>query len=463
MVSLEHLLDWQSLGFEIAAKIDNARTAWEQIQREKPDVIITDIRMPGLSGLDLLSRIHETALPIEVVLVSAFADFTYAQEAIRKGAFEYLLKPVRRDKLTACIQLLSQKLAKRSAQRDRENAAVRRDILARCASPREAFEAISGQSVQAEVAVVHCSTKLDSLLCAAPLDPAWLRIALSSSEAIYLCAGAHEQTAERLRQFCREQGLSGGFGLVHDPQARTPLDSLLYLARNALLTARFIGAAGLVTAPDNAGSAPEMELFKAMQYNQRAIVLSSLDSLRRETEAGHVLLDKLFALMQHLDSFWRMTLDGSPLFPAEWNQSTDLMRDYPSCGALFDYLTAALSDDPEEALLTPVLREIEERFACNRTLADLGQGLGVSQAHLSQLIRRRTGKTYSELVQEKRMEKAKELLAYSEKAVMDIAIEVGYSDQFYFSKLFKRLWGMSPGTWRKQVRSGNEITKSEIK
>ena len=100
MISLERLLDWQQLGFEIAGKFDNARAAWEQIQLQPPEVIVTDIRMPGLSGLELLSRIHEAALPVEVVLISAFADFAYAQEAIGKGAFEYLLKPVRRDRLT---------------------------------------------------------------------------------------------------------------------------------------------------------------------------------------------------------------------------------------------------------------------------------------------------------------------------------------------------------------------------
>ena len=142
---------------------------------------------------------------------------------------------------------------------------------------------------------------------------------------------------------------------------------------------------------------------------------------------------------------------------------TDMTRDYPDSAALFGHLTSVFFDDPEEALLTPVLEEIEAHYACNRTLADLGQELGVSQAYLSQLIRRRTGKTYSELVQEKRMARAKELLAYTEIAVMDIAIEVGYSDQFYFSKLFKRLWGMSPNAWRKQACSGNKITKSEMK
>ena len=88
MVSLEHLIDWQSLGFEIAGKIDNARTAWEQIQREKPDVIITDIRMPGLSGLELLSLVRESALPIEVVLVSAFAGYDHTMAAYRHAVEE---------------------------------------------------------------------------------------------------------------------------------------------------------------------------------------------------------------------------------------------------------------------------------------------------------------------------------------------------------------------------------------
>ena len=76
MMGLERLIDWETLGFRIEAKCENARSAWERIQKEKPDVVLSDIRMPGLSGLELLRLMREAELPVEVVLVSAFADFS---------------------------------------------------------------------------------------------------------------------------------------------------------------------------------------------------------------------------------------------------------------------------------------------------------------------------------------------------------------------------------------------------
>ncbi|MGN0747426.1 MAG: response regulator [Aristaeellaceae bacterium] len=457
MVTLELLIDWQSLGFEIAGKVDNARAAWEQVLQQKPDVIVTDIRMPGLSGLELLSRIHESALPVEVVLVSAFADFAYAQEAISKGAFDYLLKPVRSDKLTDCIHQLREKLDRRRAQQGQEEVQRRREILTRSATAPEAFRALGGRA-EGGIALLHGGAPLEALLAEDAALSAWPRVALDDGEITALLPW-QEDLPERLSALCRARGGTGVYGLARG-DAR--LDTLIYLARNAWLSARFAGAPGFVATLDSPGYAREVDLFLALQYNRRSMVLSHLEALRHEVEAGRLMLDKLFALLLNMDSFWRHGHGGASLFPTEWKRPADLTRDYPDCDALFAHLSAVFADDPEEALLLPVMEEIEERYACNRTVADLAQELGVSQAHLSQLIRRRTGKTYSELVQEKRMNRAKELLAYSERAVMDIALEVGYSDQFYFSKLFKRLWGMSPNAWRKQARSGNKITKSEM-
>ena len=68
------------------------------------------------------------------------------------------------------------------------------------------------------------------------------------------------------------------------------------------------------------------------------------------------------------------------------------------------------------------------------------------------MIIRRTGKSYSELIQAKRMEKACEMLAYTDKTIVRIAELTGYADQFYFSKVFKRVFGMSPNAYRKKMK-----------
>ena len=453
LVALELLIDWQSLGFQIAGKFDRARVAWEQILRETPDVIVTDIRMPGLSGLELLGRVREAGLPTKVVLVSAYADFSYAQEAIGKGASEYLLKPVRAEDLTACVGRLREELEKSTARRDLEDRQRRRALLTGAASLKEAYAALADETSE-RPALLYGGEALGRLLDAEADCVRWPRVALEDGELAVL-APQCEGLEDRLSGLCREAGEAGVFGMA---EGAAPAAQLLNRARSAWLTARFVGSSGFTAPLDDTAGMAETELSMALLHDQKSRIRAGLDALRGEVESGHLMLDRLFAQLSSLDSFWR-SAHGERILPAEWKDADDLLRACPDCGAFFDRLRRTLAADPDEELLRPVLEEVELRYARNRTLADLGQELHVSQAYLSQLIHRRTGKTYSELVQERRMGRAKELLAYSDKAVMDIAIEVGYSDQFYFSKLFRRVEGMSPNAWRKMARSGEQITK----
>lgn len=103
LISLEKLIPWKEYGFCICGKSNSAKKAWDDICKNPPDVVITDIRMPGMTGLELLKRLHDSKMKTQVVLVSGFAEFQYAQEAIKHGAFEYLLKQVKREQLKECM------------------------------------------------------------------------------------------------------------------------------------------------------------------------------------------------------------------------------------------------------------------------------------------------------------------------------------------------------------------------
>jgi two-component system response regulator YesN len=93
IMSLQASLDWEEYGFELAGYALNGEEAFEQIRLIQPDVVFTDIRMPGTSGLELIKRLKEASSRALFIVVSGYAEFAFAQKAIKYGAFGYCLKP----------------------------------------------------------------------------------------------------------------------------------------------------------------------------------------------------------------------------------------------------------------------------------------------------------------------------------------------------------------------------------
>ena len=91
---IESIFNWQKYGFEVAGMAGHAEEALEMILQTKPDVLFTDIRMGSVSGLQLLSMLEKANFRSRVVIITGYADFTYAQEAIRQQVFDYCLKPI---------------------------------------------------------------------------------------------------------------------------------------------------------------------------------------------------------------------------------------------------------------------------------------------------------------------------------------------------------------------------------
>ncbi|MDQ0877813.1 YesN/AraC family two-component response regulator [Paenibacillus sp. V4I3] len=108
---LKALIDWENLGYTVIGEAHDGVQAMAAIEEKEPDVVISDIRMPGFNGIQLLERIRLQGLQTKVILISGYAEFEYAQKALRLGAFDYLLKPVDRNKLTETLLRLKTKLA----------------------------------------------------------------------------------------------------------------------------------------------------------------------------------------------------------------------------------------------------------------------------------------------------------------------------------------------------------------
>lgn len=101
---IRRLIDWKTLGIEITGEYEDGRRALEAIVREKPDIALLDISMPGMSGVEILKECRAMGNGVSVIFISGFQDFEYAKAALRYGAVEYLLKPVIREELLKAIE-----------------------------------------------------------------------------------------------------------------------------------------------------------------------------------------------------------------------------------------------------------------------------------------------------------------------------------------------------------------------
>lgn len=97
---LSMMIDWQGEGFEIVGKVSNAKEALEVLEKEKPHLVIADIKMPGMTGLELLEKVRKEKLSdAYFVILSGYSDFDYVHTALLNECLDYMLKPVNRDEL----------------------------------------------------------------------------------------------------------------------------------------------------------------------------------------------------------------------------------------------------------------------------------------------------------------------------------------------------------------------------
>ena len=117
---IEHLVDWESLGMEVVSVAHNGIEAMEAVGKYHPDIVITDIRMPGCNGLDLIKETKELLPQVEFIIISGYRHFEYAQTAIRFGVKDYLLKPIKKDELNATLKRMRDAYLERNERLSQE-------------------------------------------------------------------------------------------------------------------------------------------------------------------------------------------------------------------------------------------------------------------------------------------------------------------------------------------------------
>lgn len=507
---IQILADWKELGMEVVATAPNGMEALRLLALHQPDILITDIRMPGCDGLELISRARELHPNLEMIIISGYAHFEYAKTSIQYGVSDYLLKPINKAELNnalvkcgrACLDRQSfqreHASLKKSSREDwnllRDNLVT--DLLAHNLSKPSPKQLEDSYHFSASAGIVQVFVlQVDGLeLGEDTMGVVRERIGEVFQEAvgalcqdfllacrdfsvygIMSCDPANRSALRKTLRSCRNQldAQKDLFGQVQftlalggQGEARD-LPASFHSARSIILE-RIIEGTGrmLEGRPEDSALTKEPLLRQYGQTISRAVELLSRE-LARETV--QVLKESAMAV-ENIRGRELMDLvcSAADLFTARFaaqdreNLLRELYRNARQAGsveALFETL-ARLQDElliqridlrsnDEGRPIRTAKQYIQRHFAEPITLEEVAEATGFSASYFSTMFKKETGEGFNKYLTHIRMEAAKLQLRDTDALVADICRSVGYNDLKHFSHTFHKTTGLTPGEYRK--------------
>lgn len=445
-------IDWRGMGFEVIGQYTRPKEALQAILRDKPDLVVTDLYMPGLDGVGLMTAARGGGYEGLLVIASGYRDFDMAKEALHHGAIGYLLKPLDEEEAAHTLRLALDRLA---AQRPEDDYARR--LVALLTREQAAPQHDLGDGLWQILSVGQ------------PLSP---------SEMQYL-----------------QHLMTGGTLAV-------PL--LLYGTQYIALHAE--SAPALALAVGSVASAPPLEgrlLFQTDLPCPSSDLPAQYDALRGELDALVIkgqaalaaLLEAISLLEEDVASRTVATLATLAQSHSIALERTLLERAWRGCYALFDpdpqeartFLQqagpeASISDTPiatglthlctvtinilrqrENSLLTQMKRYAQAHYADSISLATMAHALGHNSAYLGRVFKQEAGQSFRQWLNTLRLREAAGRIRTEKKPIYQIAEAVGYTKYSYFLEKFKALYGIMPEQYRHLPLDGADIeARNEI-
>ena len=502
------LIDWKEHGFQFVGEAPDGELAWPQIQKLKPDIVITDIKMPFMDGLSL-SRLIKKELPdTTVIILSGHDDFSYAKEAISIGVSEYLLKPLSKDQLVKALEEVREHRDKEGEQQ-RYLSQFKQEMQEYLTNSRRGFLDLLVSGKQPATVLLERGAKLGLDLAAErynvvlflmeeedlepgysailadlqrdlsasfPADEHVVMFGLGVDIMVFLIKGdaadigaLTEGCVSTIRDLCAPlEGTVGWSLVVGEPAARLSEVADCYRAARKQLFHREAAQTG-GQAPDtfdpNDLDPSQMDqrtlnkfLSSGLAEDVNGFVDDFFDSLGASAVQSflfrqYIALNVQFAVSAFLSD---LGLSKSELRLPDAAALTKLLATLDGAKEyLRSLLSQALALRDRAAtsrygnILKNALSYLREHFSDQdvslNTMAKLSN---VSATYFSAVFSQQMGKTFVEYLTGLRMEKARELLRCTDKSSGDIAYEVGYSDPHYFSFLFKKVNGCTPRDYR---------------
>ena len=510
---IEALVDWESLDMQIAGIAHNGLEALTLVESVKPEILITDIRMPGCNGLELIEGVKKSVPECEIAIISGYAHFDYAQSAIKFGVGDYLLKPVNQSELYATLRKLKERVIERQ-----ESANDMQQLLQKSENDIHRLQMnLIEQLIEQRAGMLSLRTLQEEYYLKAEagvFQAFWIKIdgkieELSESGlstvmdkvkglltgslgtrcyelVIYqkpcACIGImnyHKKKADEVRRALREclnqleaqRGLygpitfSGAVGCMTEKPEK--LEQSMKEAA-VIIKERLVKGTGRILdkMPQESTIQERKLLERYMRLITYAVEVLSLEEaenaviqIKEEIEATKNVHGQ--EVLELVAGCGRLFLSQLEIKQREQENKCFEER-CDNCGSIkevFDQLICLQRTHLEEVIrqrendtVRPIRQAkqyIQNHFNEQITMEEVSSEVGLSVAYFSVLFKKSEGEGFAKYLINLRVEEAKRLLRESNDSVAEICRKVGYNDLKHFTHTFEKVTGVKPATYRK--------------
>ncbi|TWT24237.1 response regulator transcription factor [Planomicrobium sp. CPCC 101110] len=494
-------IDWESEGFQIVGEASNGKEAMLMIEQYHPHIVVTDIVMPIMDGIDLVREGKKAFPDIEIIVLSSFEDFDYVRSTFQSGVADYILKP----KLNGpeLIKILNRVAAKipnlkqsaflpepgRSTEEMLENLLMGYDS----SSDKTALANVFANSHFGLAAIFgkrHDSLQLKAALSRRLQNDAAILPVLSDEDGATFLINFNQGQLEAIKRTIEmlAEEVSGATWILSEPfesiddMKRIYNDSLMkmkkylfYLPDHSVLIYDCLPAENKKQIHFDLNHF--IDLFKDRLFNSAFAYLTDYvdhlltqyknDSFEYKAFLGNIIFNVLVLLdnmKYEIEDIERKKYSYFSNINEAANAKEALSHFNEFMEGVQTIIFSHEAAGDQNNNLDKMLNYIEQHYTEPLRLSEIANHFHFNPSYLSTYFSSHHKEGFSEYLNRVRIKKAMELLEHSTVSISSISEMVGYSEHSYFCKVFKKITGMSPGSYRKEyrVQNADEETSNPI-
>ena len=483
---IKNAIDWSGFGFEIALAATNPLKALDYIISNRVHLLITDISMPDMDGVTLLTEAKRVNPLLSVIVLSAFDNFEYVRPALRHGAENYLLKPLDPDELTESISQIVRHIQEREELSANYGTSmltfrstfiehwVKNSLASDDLTRRASLLGINLNAGNYTVAVFSTRTPDNFILSR------FFNLLLSllpgrftahfyfetPRQLVCILTALHpeSETVSDLMDYLESPSLLLEFPIFYacGPTVTSALEvPYSYQCACPLLLLKYTRLDGCLYSQ----SAPYRSMWQKLYRNAAELTLleyeQPITAVFRTIRSAQTARQCTISILCHL---YQSLFSSADNLPAQYPKLAALLKEFPEETARTAeyeeyskaFAAACFSSPRSLSELSPcveaVIQAVHEFSDKDISLKTLAARLNMSPSYLGNLFRQQTGSYFNDYLTQARLQYAIGLITATDMKMKDIVEKAGFSSQTYFNRIFKQHYQVSPIVYRRRLK-----------